>query len=150
MILKIRAVFYLMIIFLILFIAGCGSSAQNLKVNLNCDDDCNDSNAIVVRMYQLRNTEKFNSTNFESLIRDPEEVLGDDVVPNSKFEKTFTPGEKIQMDNLELKEGALYLGVLGDFHSPSNDGWKTIIPLNEKLEQISIHIHENYLSFSVK
>lgn len=144
-----RLFFYITCAAVLLYISGCGSSEPTYTVNLNCEDDCNGSNAIVIRMYQLRNTEKFSSTNFESLVRNPEEILADDIVPGSKFEKTMTPGEKINIDKQQYKEGAKYLGVLGDFHSPDKDAWKTIIPLDPNISHINIQIHENSLSFSL-
>lgn len=130
-----------------LFINGCGSSPQTINISLNCDDDCNNTNAVVVRIYQLRNAEKFKSTSFESLMQNAEEVLGDDIIPNSKYEKTLIPGESILLKELQIKQDATYLGVIGDFNSPAKDGWQQLIPLNEDIENLKISVHENSLSF---
>lgn len=143
---------YIIFTVIIIFIYGCGGSKETvppLMVSLSCDENCNESNAIVIRMYQLRNSDRFESKSFESLVRDPEAELEDDIVPETKFEKTMTPGEKIQIDKLQLKEGAIYLGVIGDFHSPAKDGWKTLIPLNAEMQNINIFIHNNFLSFNI-
>ena len=138
-------------IILISFSSGCGgSSPQMMNVSLNCDDNCNNTNAIVLTIYQLKNADKFRNTSFESLIRSPEDALGDDIIPDSKYEKTLVPGEGLQLKDLKIKENAMYLGVLGDFHSPAKDGWHQIITLNPDIKRIQILVHENSLSYSLK
>ncbi|MCX6151866.1 MAG: type VI secretion system lipoprotein TssJ [Ignavibacteriales bacterium] len=127
-------------------LSGCGG-VQTVKINLKCDDDCNNNNAIVIRIYQLKNADKFRNASFESLIRSPEEILADDLIPNSKFEKTLVPGESVQSKEIEIKKDAAYLGVVGDFFSPAKDGWLQIISLDSGNDKFEIVVHENSLSY---
>lgn len=132
--------------FFLLVFSGCGSSVQMVNVILQCDENCNENNAIVVKIYQLKNSEKFRHSSFESLLKNPDAALGDDLIPNSKYEKTLIPNENIQLGDLEIKKEAAYLGIMGDFYSPAKDGWQQIIPIDSDLENLTILIHENSLS----
>ncbi len=132
-------------IFLIIFIyclsfalLGCGGGIQTVKVNLDCDNDCNGNNAIVVRIYQLKNSDKFSHASFESILRNPDATLADDIIPDSKFEITLVPGQTFQLKDYALKQGAKYIGVVGDFHSPAQDGWLQIIPVNSDIDAVKI------------
>ncbi|MGA9292880.1 MAG: type VI secretion system lipoprotein TssJ [Ignavibacteriaceae bacterium] len=138
---------YLFVIsFISILVFGCGSSVQSLKVNLKCDGDCNGSNAIVIRIYQLKNSDKFSHASFESLLRNPEATISDDLIPDSKFEITLVPDQTFQLKDYTMKDGAKYIGVVGDFHSPAQDGWRQVIPVNSDIKGMMILIHQNYLS----
>ncbi len=125
---------------------GCGGGVQSIKVNLKCDGDCNGNNAIVIRMYQLKNSDKFSHASFESLLRNPEATISDDLIPDSKFEITLVPDQSFQIKDYTLKDGAKYIGVVGDFHSPAKDGWLQVIPVNSDINSLKILVHQNYLS----
>jgi type VI secretion system VasD/TssJ family lipoprotein len=138
--------YLLLILFLfsLLFINGCGG-AQTISIDMNCDKNCNGNNAIVVKIYQLKNADKFRNASFESLISNPEEILGDDLIPNSKYEKTLIPDETFQVSEYEIKPEAAYLGIVGDFYSPAKDSWQQVI-LASDIDNLKIMIHENSLS----
>jgi type VI secretion system VasD/TssJ family lipoprotein len=130
----------------ILFVThGCGG-LQKISLDLNCDNDCNNSNAIVVRVFQLRNADKFKTTSFESLIRNPEEILKGDLIPDSKFEKMLAPGDSLQVNNIEIKEGTKFLGIVGDFNSPAKDNWLKVISLDSGIDNLKIIVHKNSLT----
>jgi type VI secretion system VasD/TssJ family lipoprotein len=133
-------------IFLILIIAGCSSGLQTVDISLKCDENSNENNALVLNIYQLKNSDKFLHASFESLSRNPEEILAGDLIPNTKFEKTMIPNESFMIKDLKITNETLYLGVIGNFYSPLKDGWKEIIPVNSDLENLSITIHQNSLS----
>jgi type VI secretion system VasD/TssJ family lipoprotein len=128
----------------LLFLAGCGGS-NSLQLDLQCTEDCNNSNVIVIKVYQLKNPEKFKHSSMESLIRKPEETLAEDLIPNSKFEKIIAPNEKFTVEELEIISGASYLGIIGDFHSPAKDGWQQVIPLNSGTDKVKVIIKDNFL-----
>lgn len=138
------------LLFIVLFfsfiLAGCGGGPQIINVNLHCNDNCNNDNAVVIKIYQLKNAEKFRHASFESLVRNPEELLGDDIIPNSKIEKLLVPGETHDIKELELKSDASFIGILGDFHSPATDGWKQIVSVDSDLGKIKVTVLENSLS----
>jgi type VI secretion system VasD/TssJ family lipoprotein len=140
-----RKHYHLFILLFIFFLSGCGGS-NSLQLDLQCSEDCNNSNVIVVRVYQLKNAERFKFASLESLIRKPEETLGEDLIPNSKFEKIIGPNETFTVEDLELLGGAAYLGIIGDFHSPAKDGWQQVVSLSSGVDKVKISIKENSLS----
>ncbi|MGE5797884.1 MAG: type VI secretion system lipoprotein TssJ [Ignavibacteria bacterium] len=142
---KLLILFHSLIIFLV-YIYGCSSSVQTLEVLFHCDDECNQNNAIVVKIFQLKNSDKFEHSSFESLLKDPDGVLGEDLIPSAKYEKTMIPGEDFQLDNLELKTDAAFLGIIGDFNSPAKNGWMQVVPINSDLENLKVLVHKNFLS----
>ncbi|MDO8549081.1 MAG: type VI secretion system lipoprotein TssJ [Ignavibacteria bacterium] len=139
----------LLILFLysLILIPGCGSSVQTISVDLTCDENCNENNAIVVKIYQLKNADKFRNASFESLIYNPEEILGDDLIPDTKYEKTLIPGESFPINEYEIKPEAGYIGIVGDFHSPAKDSWYQVVPVYD-IDKLNIIVHENSISFN--
>lgn len=136
----------LVLIVLILLVTSCGGGPQIINFSLMCGENCNNNNAVVIKIFQLKNAEKFRHASFESLIRNPDEQLGDDLVPNTKLEKMMIPNETYEIKNIEIKQDASFIAVIGDFHSPAQDGWKQLIPIDSDIEDIKVSIYENYLS----
>lgn len=130
-------------------LSSCGGGNEMIQINFNCDENTNSGNAVVVTVYQLTNADKFRFSSFESLTKNPEVTLGTDLVPNSKFDRTMVPGETFQMDELEIKKEAAFLGIIADFHSPSADGWQQLVPLNNGIDELIISVHENSISVTV-
>jgi type VI secretion system VasD/TssJ family lipoprotein len=128
-----------------LSISGCGGSGETISVSLKCDSDCNESNAVVVKIYQLKNADKFSHSSFESLLRNPDEVLGDDLISGAKFEKLLAPDESFPIDKYEINKDASYIGIVADFHTPAQDGWFQVIPVKD-ISDLVIKIHANSLS----
>jgi type VI secretion system VasD/TssJ family lipoprotein len=129
---------------LLLVFSGCGG-AEKISVSFHCDNDCNESNAVVVKIYQLKNADKFTHASFESLLRSPDETLGDDLIAGAKYEKLMTPDESFKLSDYEIKKDAAYIGVVGDFHTPAKDGWFQVIPVKD-IDDLSIKIHSNSLT----
>jgi len=137
----------ILLLFCLILITGCGSSVQTISVDITCDDNCNENNAIVVKIYQLKNADKFRNATFESLIFSPEEILGDDLISNSKYEKTLIPGESFQINEYEIKPEAGYIGIVGDFHLPAKDSWFQVVSAND-IVKLNIMVHENSISIT--
>jgi type VI secretion system VasD/TssJ family lipoprotein len=137
------------IIFVSISLFGCGPGKETINVNLKCDENTNGGNAVVVTIFQLINSDKFNFSNFNSLTTNPEETLGTDLISNTKFEKTMLPGQSFDLKELEIIKGAAFLGVIADFHSPAKDGSQQLIPLNEEFDQLIIYVHKNSISFKI-
>jgi type VI secretion system VasD/TssJ family lipoprotein len=141
-----KKLFLLPAFLIILFLSpGCGGM-QTISLTLNCDGDCNNTNAIVISVYQLKSADIFKSTSFESLIRNPDEILKTDLIPDSKFEKMLAPGDSIEISKIEIKKETNFLGVIGDFHSPAKDGWKQVVSLASGLDNLKIIVHKNSLT----
>lgn len=138
------------VIILLIFFYGCGGGPQLLDLNVNCDDDCNSNHAVVVKIYQLKNSDRFRYASFEALLRNPEEILSSDLIPASKYENTLIPGEEINISEMKIDPEAAYLGIVADFYSPANDNWHQVIPLNPDIDKVKIKIHSNSLSFEIE
>jgi len=141
-----KNIFLLSVLFFTLQFTGCGGGLQTFNLNLHCTENCNNDNAVVIKIYQLKNAEKFRHASFESLMRNPEEFLGDDIIPNSKIEKLLVPDETQDFNEVEIKNDAAFVAIIGDFYSPATDGWKQIIPINSDLRNVKVTVLENSLS----
>jgi len=130
-------------------LSGCGGGNEMIQINLKCDENTNGGNAVVVTVYQLTNADKFRFSSFEELTKNPEQTLGADLIPGSNFERTMVPGENFNLDELEIKKEATFLGIIADFHSPSADGWQQLVPLTESFDQLIISVHENTISYKI-
>lgn len=130
-------------------LSGCGGGTEMIQINLKCDENTNGGNAVVVTVYQLTNADKFRFSSFEELTKNPEQTLGADLIPSSKFERTMVPGENFNLDELEIKKEAAFIGIIADFYSPSADGWQQLVPVNESFDQLIISVHENSISYKI-
>lgn len=140
---KKSGLFFIYLVFLLA--SGCGGGTETINVSLHCDSDCNENNAVVIKIYQLKNSDKFSHASFESLVRNPDETLGDDLIAGAKYEKLMAPDETFKLNKYEIQKDAAYIGVVGDFHSPAQDGWFQVIPVKD-IDDFSITIHANSLS----
>ena len=136
----------IIVLSLLIFLSGCGNPTTNIM--LKSTEDSNEMNAVQMKIVQLRSAEKFKLASRESLLRNPDETLGDDLIPNSKVEKIMIPGETFSLENVELSEETKYLGIFGDFFSPATDGWSQLIDVSEGKDEIKIIIGKNFLSVS--
>jgi len=141
--------FGFMILTSMVYFAGCGSGIQTINIDLSSDVNANGGNAVVIKIYQLTNDDKFRYADFKLLLKNAEKTLTNDLIPPIK-EKTMVPDENYNLKTLELNKDAAFLGVVGDFHSPAGDSWKKIIPLDSDIEYLKILIHENSLSIEIE
>ena len=123
---------------------SCGNPTMNIV--LKCTDDSNNNNAIQIRIFQLKSAGKFNLADRESILRSPEETLGDELIPNTKVEKILVPGESFNFEDLELNTEAKFLGIIADFHSPAKDGWSQLINLSDGIDDLKIIVAKNFLT----
>lgn len=138
--------YFLLILPLVLIsVYGCGGGNETVNISMRCDADCNENNAVVIKIYQLKNAEKFSHASFESLVRNPDETLGDDLIAGAKFEKLLTPDETFSLNKYEINKDAAYIGIVGDFHTPSQDGWFQVVPVKD-INDFAITVHSNSLS----
>lgn len=79
---------------------------------------------LVVRVYQLRNKDRLEQADFQSLWKNDQDVLGDDLVDRREF--TLHPNAKklIEVDRIE---GAEYVAIMGLFRRPDDQNkWREI------------------------
>ena len=82
----------------------------------------------------------------ESLLRNPEETLGEDLVPNSKVQKIMIPGESYEIENIDVFEKTKLIGIVGDFFSPAKDSWSQLIDITEGQDNIKVIIDKNFIT----
>ena len=127
--------------------SGCGKRTLNLA--LRCTSNCNDNNAIVVRIYQLKNDENFRLATRETLLRDARQSLGDDFI--SKKEITLAPNDVIAFDKKDtitkfVKE-TKFIGVVGDFFKPDREYWRQVHNLQDG-KKFEIVVKENRIEIN--
>lgn len=133
--------------FLSLFIlSGCGSPSVNIF--MKCTDDSNDMNAVQIKIYQLRSSDKFSLASRESLLRNTDATLGEDIIPNSKLKKIMIPGESFNLEDVKLSDGTKYIGIVGDFYSPAKDNWSQLVNVVDGKSDIKILIGKNFITVS--
>lgn len=133
-------------ILILITLLSCGGGKDTIQISLNCDENVNSGNAVVITLYQLTNPDKFRLSSFESLTKTPEATLGAELIANSELERTMVPGETLDLNEIEIKRESAFVGVIADFHSPAPDGWQAVIPITEDLKRLVILIHENSIS----
>ena len=129
----------------IIYFTGCGSGIQTINIDLISDANANGGNAIVIKIYQLTNDDKFRFADFKSLWKNAEETLVNELIPPF-IEETIVPNKNYELKEFEISKDAAFVGVVGDFHSPSKDGWRLIISVDSDIDHLKILILENSLS----
>ncbi len=137
-------------VFTLLMFTKCGSGKEYIQVSFKSYDNSNGGNAVVVTIYQLTNADKFRLASFESLTKNAVAALGADLIPNASYEKTMVPGESFNLDELEIKKEALFLGVMADFHSPAADGWQSVVDLKNGIDKLIVKVEENSINVQVE
>lgn len=135
-------------LFLCIFIFLWECSSNKIHINLKCADNCNNGNAVVVYILQLTNSEKFLRASRESLLKNPQDIVGDELV--YKLEKTLVPGESFILPDHKIKKGVLYLGIMGDFYSPSEKRWRQIYDLQSGMPNLEVFILNNAIEIKKK
>jgi type VI secretion system protein VasD len=82
--------------------------------------------ATVVRVYQLKTSNKISDAGFEELLDNDKTVLADDLVDMQ--EVTLHPGERVEQP-VNRGEGAQYLAVVALFRQPSGTSWRVLYHL---------------------
>lgn len=113
---------------------GCSSNTKPVRLalistkQLNVNDD-GAPLPVIVRVYQLRQKEKFEQASFTALWKGDKELLESDVL--ERRELTLHPESELTVElEVETKKGAEYIGVLALFRKPDNDAWKKIMSTN--------------------
>lgn len=119
---------------IILVLTSCSTS--KIKVSLQSDKKLNpdmhqQSLPVVVRVYQLKDKQKFEAAAFHALWKEDTKALGADLL--SKEEMVIYPGEK-KLLQLRVNEQAEYIGVVSLFRDYKQGHWKIVQPLSGKIQ----------------
>jgi type VI secretion system protein VasD len=99
--------------------------------------------ATVVRIYQLRNAQKFEEAAFDVFLNEARErtVLGTDLINVSEI--VLMPNERRELDQTVPIEGQA-IGVVALFRAPATNRWRLAFDMNSKTittEGITIGLH---------
>ena len=113
--------------------AACGSSTTNLSVTVKASAQINPNpdnqpSPTVVRFYDLKSADNFNSASFFDIFDDDAKKLGADMLARKEIE--VVPGATITFNRVAAP-GALYLGVLAGFRALDGARWRDVFTLSE-------------------
>lgn len=138
--------YFIFLQIILLMVIGCSSNKINLVIK--CSNESNNGNAVVISILQLASPEKFESASKESLLKNPKEVLGNELIYSKQ--QSLVPGQLLPINDYEIKEGVLFLGIMGDFYSPSGNRWRQIYNLQSRKHNLEIHVLNNAIEIKNK
>jgi type VI secretion system protein VasD len=131
---KLSAVLKLTLVLSMLLISsltvGCGSGVKDVRVTLLPTDRLNPDElgaplSVIVRVYQLRNKERFERADFRALWKNDEKVLEGDLL--ERKEVTVYPDTKTSVElQVDKKKGVQFLGVMALFRKPEGELWRQV------------------------
>jgi len=93
---------------------------------------------VAVKVYQLRSTGSFESSDFFALYGNAAAVLGADLVSSTDI--TVRPGETKRFDE-EIDPRTRFVGVVAGFRNLENARWRAIVPVpTEKLAEQRLEV----------
>lgn len=130
----------------ILLWSGCSSS---LEVMIAGDSDMNNGgNAAVVRVYELSGDSNFMNTPLSAFWRDDEGALGNELVTPPRKVTLFP--DATETIEFELAEETTFIGVAADLRNPERGQWRSIHPLDEVGDRVSVTVQSNRISVEVE
>ena len=111
---------------------GCSSDTKKWRLALTAtqtlnQDDSGEALPVVVRVYQLREKDKFQRATFTELWKKDKELLEGDLL--DRKELTMHPDSETVLDlDLDVKHGAAFFGVMALFRKPDVMSWKELVP----------------------
>ncbi|MGO2335873.1 type VI secretion system lipoprotein TssJ [Providencia sp.] len=91
------------------------------------NDDNGTSLSTIIRVYQLKNADSFNNSDYATLFAKDSEVLKSSLLIQKDIR--IRPGESISLD-MPLEEGAEFVAIAVMFNNPDliTDDWRVVIP----------------------
>lgn len=105
---------------------------------LNTDDNGLPLSTIV-RIYQLKNIDNFNYSDYSTLFANDNEALKSELVAQKDIR--IRPGESISVD-MPMEEDTKFVAIAAMFHTPdliTND-WRVVIPKKQLLPETPRHL----------
>lgn len=128
--------------------SGCGSAPPPVIAIQGASDLNAGGNAANVRVYQLTNNTNFQSTNIETFWRNDKEALGDELISSESFLMYPNSVEEIELD---VSEGARYIGVAVDLRQPDRERWRAVYPATDlDGKRILVIVRSDHLELQVQ
>lgn len=139
-------------------LGACGSAPQQpdpttIELTVIAAPDANADPAgnglpVVVRIYELKNTGRFDGADFYSLYDNEATTLESDLIAREQLD--MRPGQAREIVR-KADTGTQYLGVLAAFREIDQSQWKLVLPLKQnKNNIISLHVWADSLSVSAQ
>lgn len=147
----------LIISLLTLFIGGCATirgamlPSPKLLSTLTTSGDINPNNndrpsPLVVTMYQLNNAKVFNESDFASLYKNPQQLLGSTLIATKTL--YVVPNTKYQV-NWKMNKDTKYIAVMAAFNQINEAKWKDITKLKSDWGKNKYNININKTSINM-
>jgi len=133
----------------LLAVSGCGTMSTKMNALLVASSDVNaDASGkpfpVVVRIYELKSKDSFESADFFAIYDNESGTLGGDLLEREEYE--LTPDEQILIRR-DLNKDTHYIGVLAAYRDIQNAQWlKSVEVRSLRSNRISIQIGKNTIS----
>ena len=129
-------------------IAGCATTDRvtlTTSPRLNTCEGA-DPHPVVVRIYYLKNADKFSRADFTALWDDDFGALGDDRI--SVVEKTLNPTQQltVSLARSDAAKAATAIGVVANFCRAGDGCWRRTVALDDDEVKLRVHLDEGCLS----
>ena len=131
---RLNAAFNLSVLLIMLIMGGvtvgCGSGVKDVRVTLLPTNRLNPDESgaplsVIVRVYQLRNRERFERADFRALWKNDEKVLEGDLLERKEI--TVYPEAKTSVElQVDQKKGVQFLGIMALFRKPEGEQWRQV------------------------
>lgn len=103
----------------------CDTQIVTLRIfaadNINPNENQN-PRSVVIRLYQLKDEMRLQNANYDEVLLNDKETLGDDIA--AQDEVVVFPNDLVEVKFERVKEASV-LGGVALFHSPKGQSWKT-------------------------
>lgn len=115
----------------LLWLAGCASVPKPAIIHVSIDvrmsvnpDSRGRPSPVVVRFYEIKSLDAFNTADFFSIFDRDKETLGAELLAREEFQ--LRPGQKLQFDR-QLQPETRYVGVIAAFRDLVRSEWRTAL-----------------------
>lgn len=136
--------------FVVLLMLGLSGCAHTLNANLIAAQNVNPNiynrpSPVVVVLYQLKDINKFNGADFNSLYQNPQQALGGDFISAQQVE--VAPGRTAVFKG-KLDKKTKYLGVVAAYSNIDRAIWRQHVEFQSTWakENLNIHVNRNNIS----
>ena len=126
-------------------LAACGSSTQviyDIKTSAQLNPDAaNRASPVVVRIYELQSSGRFESAEFFSLYNNETAALGPTLVARKEIQ--LVPSQTKEVVE-KLQPGTRVIGIVAAFRDMGSNKWRSVVPIREgKTTRISVVLGKN-------
>ena len=113
-------------------LSACATTSTNPHLIIAATRDLNPgpgggANPVQVRVYLLRNPDKFTNVDYFQLADKEQAVLGEDLISRQQY--TIRPGETRTIDN-PIQPGERFIGITAAYRNIDHATWRAISPSN--------------------